>query len=90
MNRFGEQALAHWQEHRPVVLRSLEDPQEYFTELGEEISRSVESLARSLAATTPTGEGYLARLQRLQTAHSEAESTVLREVLLLNTEPEQE
>ncbi len=90
MNRFGEQAMAHWQEHRPAALGGLEDPPEYFTELGQEIAQSIEAMARSLAGPQPVGEQYLARLQRLQTARSEAESTVLRETLLLETEPDQE
>lgn len=90
MNRYGEQAMAHWQEHRPQAFQELEDPQGYFAGLGEEISQSIEARARALAGVQPPGEGYLQRLQRLQTARAEAESQVLRETVLLEVEPHQE
>ena len=90
MNRYGEQAMEHWKENRPRAYRELEDPQEFFTDLGEEIAQEVETRARDLAGKEPEGEGYLQRLQRLNTARLEAEGAVLRERVLLEEEPDQE
>ncbi|MEU6349682.1 hypothetical protein ABZ896_10180 [Streptomyces sp. NPDC047072] len=90
MNRYGEQAMEHWRQNRPQAYRELEDPQEYFTDLGTQIEQEVEARARQLAGTEPDGEGYLQRLGRLNTARLEAEGAVLRERALLEEEPEQD
>ena len=90
MNRYGAQAMEHWKENRPQAYQELDDPQEYFTQLGEEISQAVEGRARELAAKEPQREGYLQGLQRLNTAQVEAEGEVLREMVLLEAEPDQE
>ena len=82
MNHYGVQMMGHWQTERPLEYREIEDPQEHFTQLGEEIAEQVELRARSLAGSAPAGEGYLARLQRLNTARLEAEGEVVREHLL--------
>jgi hypothetical protein len=93
MNRYGEQTMAHWKEHKPQAFGELESPVEFFTELGEEISGAIETRARELAGPEPEGEGYLQRLQRLQRLSSSrltAEGEVLRERVLLDVEPDQE
>ncbi|HEY8980576.1 MAG TPA: hypothetical protein VIU15_13430 [Streptomyces sp.] len=90
MNRYGEQVMAHWEENRPRAFRELDDPQAYFTDLGKVIERAVEGRARDLEGSGPDGEGYLLRLKRLNTAKMTAEGEVLREMALLETEPEQE
>lgn len=90
MNRYGDQAMTHWKEHKPQAFGELESPEEFFTELGEEISTEIETRARELAGQEPDGEGYLQRLQRLNTSRSTAEGEVLRERVLLDVEPDQE
>ena len=83
MNRYGAQAKAHWQRKFPQRVRDLEDPEAFFTQLGEDVAEAIEQMARSLAGSGPPGEGYLQRLQRLNTARAQAESHVLREMVLL-------
>ncbi|GAB2326661.1 hypothetical protein [Streptomyces variabilis] len=90
MNRYGEQAMTHWKEHKPLAFRELEDPEEFFTGLGEEIATEIETRARELAGEEPDGEGYLQRLQRLNTSRLEAEGEVLRERVLLDVESDQQ
>ncbi|MCZ4603319.1 hypothetical protein O3S80_05920 [Streptomyces sp. Lzd4kr] len=90
MNRYGDQAMTHWKEHKPQAFGELENPEEFFTELGEEISTEIETRARELAGQEPAAEGYLQRLQRLNTSRSTAEGEVLRERVLLDVEPDQE
>ncbi|MDQ0765618.1 hypothetical protein [Streptomyces canus] len=90
MNRYGEQAMTHWKEHKPQAFGELEIPEEFFTGLGEEISAEIETRARELAGPEPDGEGYLQRLQRLSTSRLTAEGEVLRERVLLDVEPDQE
>lgn len=86
MNHFGAQLMRHWQTERLQEYQELEDPEQHFTWLGERAAEQVEIRARSLAGVAPVREGYLARLQRLNTARLEAEGEVLREYLL--EEPE--
>lgn len=90
MNRYGKQAMRHWQEHRPRAYQELTDPEEFFTAFGEEISQAIEERARALAGRDPQGEGFLQKARRLNTARFEAEATVLREMVLLEVEEEAE
>ncbi|REH20623.1 hypothetical protein SAMN05428941_2402 [Streptomyces sp. 2114.2] len=90
MNRYGAQAMTHWKERKPQAFGELDNPEEFFAELGEEISTEIETRARDLAGQEPDGEGYLQRLQRLNTSRLTAEGEVLRERVLLDVEPDQE
>lgn len=90
MNRYGAQAMMHWKEHKPQAFGELENPEEFFAELGEEISTEIENRARELSAQEPDGKGYLQRLQRLNTSRLTAEGEVLRERVLLDVESDQE
>jgi hypothetical protein len=82
VNRYGQQARNHWQQTMPSRLRDLDDPDQFFTTMGEHLEAAIEQLARELAGPTPPQEPYLQRVQRLNTAKFQAESQVLREMLL--------
>ncbi|WP_344515457.1 hypothetical protein [Dactylosporangium maewongense] len=82
MNRYGQQAERHWQETMPARVRELDNPEQFFTAMGEELEAAIEELARTLAGPTPIGEPYMDRVQRLTTARFEAEGQVLRQMLL--------
>lgn len=82
MNRYGAQLMTHWKRERQPEFAELTDPEAYFSQMGEDIAEEIERLHRTLAGKGPQGEGYLARVGRLRTARSEAESTVLRTYLL--------
>lgn len=86
MNHFGAQMMRHWQAQRPLEYQELKEPEKYFTQLGEEIAELVETRARSMAGTAPPNEGYLDRLQRLNSARLGAEGEVVREYLLQESE----
>jgi hypothetical protein len=86
VNRYGAQAQRHWQQNFPDRIRELEDAETFFTQLGEDVSETIETMARTLAGAQPPGEGFMQRLQRLNTARAMAESHVLREMVLLETQ----
>ncbi|MFJ5817265.1 hypothetical protein ACIQGT_25715 [Streptomyces sp. NPDC093108] len=88
MNHYGAQMMRHWRTERPVEYRELDDPQKHFEQVGEEVAEQVEVRARALAGEAPPQEGYLARLQRLNTARLTAEGEVVREYLLPGAEGE--
>lgn len=82
MNRYGQQAMRHWQDTRPGQVRDLADPEAFFTQMGEDLAQAIEDLERKLTGHPPPGETYMQRVQRLTMARFEAESQVLREMLL--------
>ncbi|MGI8665140.1 MAG: hypothetical protein ACR2N4_03790 [Jatrophihabitans sp.] len=86
MNRWGRQAHQHWATWRPNQLSQIEDPQTYFTELGETVETQIEALQIALAGDDPGGETYLQKLGRLRMARFDAEAQVLRELVLLPPE----
>jgi hypothetical protein len=86
MNRYGEMASQHWQQWLPTRFRALENPTEFFTNLGEEISARIHELSQAIAGDDPPGEEFLAKVGRLNMARANAESQVLRELALLEPE----
>ena len=45
MNQYGTRAKEHWQHHRPQAYAALTNPEEYFTQMGEEIATAIAFLA---------------------------------------------
>ena len=86
MNHYGAMALRHWQNTRASELATIEDPQQFFTELGEQVATEVRR--RAEAIESPMGEDYLANLAMLNEARTSAESEVLRELVFTEPEPE--
>jgi hypothetical protein len=82
VNRYGQQAMQHWQNTRPEQLRDLADPEAFFTQMGEDLEQAIEDLARKLAGDLPPEATYMQRVQRLTMARFDAEGQVLRGMLL--------
>jgi hypothetical protein len=85
MNHYGQMALEHWQRHRPEELAAIEDPQRFFSELGEQVAETVRTRTDQLLASQPQASGFVARMQQEQTARMTAEDETLREMVY--TEP---
>ncbi|MFL6119456.1 hypothetical protein [Actinophytocola sp.] len=88
MNHYGQMALEHWQRHRPQELAAIEDPQRFFSELGEQVAETVLTRTDQLLASYPQVSGFVARVQQEQTARQTAEDETLREMVY--TEPSSE
>ena len=86
MNHYGALALQHWQRTRAAELATIEDPQRFFTELGEQVAAEIDH--RSQALEGQLGGDFLANLGMLNEARATAENEVLRELVF--TEPETE
>lgn len=84
MNHYGALALRHWETTRARELAQLENPDRFFTELGEQVAAEIQRRAQALEA--PMSEDYLANLGMLNEARAAAESEVLRELIF--TEPQ--
>lgn len=87
MDQYGEMARSHWARWLPRRFAAIEDPQSFFTELGEEAAERISDLAYQLAGEDQPGEGYLGKAGRLGEARHRAEQIVLAEMILLDPEP---
>jgi hypothetical protein len=86
MNHYGAQALKHWQEYLPQRYATLSDPSSYFSTLGEQAATQIEQRSRELAGPDQPGEGYLAKLGRLNNAKMRAEEEILPDLILIDPE----
>jgi hypothetical protein len=88
MNRYGTQAMRHWQQTDPARYQQIPDPETFFTELGEQVESEIQTLANALAGPDRPGETYMEKVGRLNMARFNAESDILREMVLI-PEPEE-
>jgi hypothetical protein len=89
MNEYGAMAEHHWQRWLPQRYASIESPEAFFAELGEEVSAEVADLWAELQAKAgnPPGEDFVDRIGRLNALKKQAEEIVLRDRVLLPPEP---
>ena len=87
MNRYGLMAQRHWAQWRPTRYGAIEDPDSFFSDLGNQIADRIDILALQLAGDDQPGEGYLGKAGRLGQARRQAEEIVLAEMVLLDPEP---
>ena len=87
MNQYAILARNHWRTQLPTRYAALTDPEAFFRKLGEQAMEEIDNLAAALEGPDPAGETFLAKAQRLHVARAEAESTVLRELILLPDQP---
>jgi hypothetical protein len=86
VNHYGQMAMRWWQTHLPQQLAELDNPQEFFTNLGLEIAAEVTDLASLLAPAHLVREDYLAEVARLASARKIAEEVMMNQ-LVWQTEP---
>jgi hypothetical protein len=87
MNRYGLMAQRHWERWLPARYAAIEDPDSFFSDLGNQAEARIGSLAAELAGNDQPGEGFLAKAGRLGEARHRAEQIVLPEDVLLAPEP---
>lgn len=89
MNEYGRMAQRHWQRWLPQRYAAIENPDEYFAELGEEVSAEIGDRWAELRVTaeSPPDEDFVKRVGRLNALKKQAEETVLAERVLLEPEP---
>jgi hypothetical protein len=75
-------ARSHWATWLPQAYAEIQDPDSFFSAIGEEAGRQVEELASQLAGDSQPGEGYLERAGSLTAARSQAEEIILPQRVL--------
>jgi predicted metal-binding protein len=84
MNRYATIAQQHWQTYALSRVAALPDPTRFFSDLGAEVEAQVSDLAARIAAMTTgpcSGESYLEKVARFQTARRTAEEVVMAELV---------
>ena len=87
MNHYGVTAKRHWERWLPIRYAAIQDPDNFFSTLGEEVAKRIADLTLDLAGDDPPREDYLVKVGRLNMARLQAEEIVLREQVLLSPEP---
>ena len=81
MNRYGRQAETMWKQACPRRYAALEDPEAFFTGLGEQAMEMVAELEARIAGPDVPGEAYLEKVGRLNAARNQAEEIARAEIL---------
>ena len=88
MNKYGAQAMRHWQTHAPERYARIENPTRFFTELGLEAQGQISELAQRIETNRPlllakirsSRETYLKDVAHRMTALRIAEEVVMQQL----------
>ncbi|WP_043807147.1 hypothetical protein [Paenarthrobacter aurescens] len=81
MNKYGRQAQEAWKTASPTRYSQIQNPDEFFANLGEQAQEQVDELQVKIAGPDPKGEGYLEKVGRLNAARNQAEEIVRYDLL---------
>ncbi len=81
MNQYGQLAMTYWQQHKPTAFATIQDPEDFFSTLGETAAAQVDQLADHLAGPDHADEGFLGKVGRLRMAKLQAEEVVLADLV---------
>ena len=81
MNQHGAAALAHWSSELPVSFSQIEDPQEFFTAVGEQAEAEIEDRYLEYAGPEIPGESAEGKQERLTQAMNRATEEIYAELV---------
>lgn len=91
MNQYGQMAMKHWRRWLPSRFSMLEDPEGFFTDLGEQVAEQIVQTQLSLEsqhrAELNATEDYLTRVGLLNNIRAQAQEMVLDEMVWETPEP---
>lgn len=87
MNKYGRLAMNHWKEVDPDRYAQIPNPQEFFSNLGEQVETQVFDLAYQIAGSDTKGEGFFEKVGRINNSRMRAEEIVLADLVWI-TSPE--
>ncbi|MEV0287876.1 hypothetical protein AB0H36_27500 [Kribbella sp. NPDC050820] len=85
MNRYGATARNYFRDYLPTRYSQIEDPEEFFQVLGQQIQDQIVDLTPQLAGEDPAGESYLEKVGRLNAAGKQAEELVMADLVYSQT-----
>lgn len=88
MHSYGERAMAYWQRWLPGRFEGIDDPERFFTELGDQAAQAVtDAWDRMIESDPPPpGESHTDRVARLQRLRAAAEEQVLDDLVFQQPE----
>ena len=86
MNHYGQLALDHSRNHRPVAYSQIPDPDEFFAEAGEEIAAAITETRAQTLGPPRVDEGLESYRRRGYQALATAEELVLTDHFLFQPE----
>lgn len=90
MNPYGARAMKYWQDAAPTRYADLENPSEFFTDLGEQIATYVEQLASAMEAKATFSQDTMTRFGELNAIKASAEEVAMHELAYVEPEDEDE
>lgn len=90
MNQYGRLAQRQWKEFMPARSSMLDDPEAFFTQMGEDMAEEVSMLKDQLERNLPPTQDYLQRVSDLNRVKRQAEEIVLNEMIHTQISPELE
>jgi hypothetical protein len=87
MNQYAAMAQTHWARFLPTRYSQINDPDSYFSILGQEVADEIDDLTQQLTENDAASEDYLSKVGRLNSARQQAREKVLAERVLLAAEP---
>lgn len=85
MNRYGATARNYFRDYLPTRYSQIENPEEFFQDLGQQIQDQIVDLTPELAGEDPAGESYLEKVGRLNAASTQAEELVMADLVYSQT-----
>lgn len=89
MNQYAAQAMAHWEKYLPEHLASLEDPQEFFTDLGEKAEQEIQDRVEAMRANRPTTSSFLTNVGLANNDLTTVRGEVIRSMILVDPQDSQ-
>lgn len=90
MNKYAARLKQQWLEANPTFVQELENPDQYFRQMGEQVQEQVLALKLALAGKDSPDEPYLQKMGRLNAATMQAEQIVLQDFQPPSDAPETE
>ncbi|MEI2815866.1 MAG: hypothetical protein V9E99_05350 [Microthrixaceae bacterium] len=87
MNQYGQRALDHSRQHRPVAYSQIPDPETFFDAIGEEVAAEVTHLRDEMLGPIGTDETPEAYRLRSYQALAIAEELILADHHLFQADP---
>lgn len=83
MNRYGTLAREHWTKYAPSKVAALEDPEQFFESLGEQVAERVTSLSVILENEHRPSPDFLDQVGLLNAIRKQAEEVALSDLVWL-------
>src|SRR5690625_5006435 len=84
MNRYGRAARDHWTRVDPDRVSTMDDPEMFFRDLGEQVESRVQELTDYLTGPDGPSKTYLETVGRLNIARLQAEEAAMTELVWLS------